>query len=222
VKEMDEPTDGEGKGEESREECEPGDIEYVDEDMARALAHPMRIRILAALSKRVMSPSGFAKRFDEKLQNVSYHFRVLQRYDLIEEVEIRPVRGAVEHFYRAIKRVLFDGKAWDGLPPSLKKKVSAQTFEDFLEAVAAAMVAETFDSFDERMAVWLQKPLDEQGWREAVAAERELVRKMEAIFKESGTRLAEAGEPEGGILGTYGLFLFESPSQPDPEGDEEE
>jgi DNA-binding transcriptional ArsR family regulator len=210
----------EGKGK-LRKECGPGEVEYVDEEMAKALAHPVRIAILAALNKRVMSPSSFAKRFDEKLGNVSYHFRVLQKYELIEEVETRPVRGAVEHFYRAVKRVLFDGKAWDALPPSVKTRVSAQTFEDFLEAVAAAMEADTFDSSDERMAVWVQKPLDPQGWQEAVAIERELVNRMEDIFKESAVRLAEAGESEGGMIGTYGVFLFESPP-PTPEKLEDE
>jgi DNA-binding transcriptional ArsR family regulator len=208
-----------GKGEdkdESRDECELGGIDYVDQDMARALAHPMRIRIVAALNKGIMSPSGFARKFDEKLQNVSYHFRALQKFGCIEEVETRPVRGAVEHFYQATKRVLFDGKAWAELPPSIKAQASGQTVGDFLEAVAAAMLGETFDSSDERVAVWMQQPLDQEGWVDAVAAHWELIHKMEDIFKGSALRLSEPGEPEGGILGTYGLFLFESP-QPESE-----
>jgi hypothetical protein len=82
-------------------------------------------------------------------------------------------------------------------------------------------LTETFDSSDERLAAWLQKRLDKKGWKDAVAAHWKLIHKMEAIFKESVVRLAEAGEPEGGILGTYGLFLFESPPRPKPEDDEE-
>lgn len=219
---MDEPA-GEGEGKKQpREECGPEEIEYVDQVMARALAHPLRIQILADLNKRVESPSGFAKRFDEKLQNVSYHFRALQKFGCIEEVESRPVRGALEHFYTASKRVLFDGKAWDQLPPSIKAQISGRTFGDFLEAVALAMRGETFDSSDERVAVWLQRRLDEKGWADAVAAHWVLIHRMEAIFKEAGLRLAEAGEPEGGIIGTYGLFLFESPPPPQTEGEDED
>jgi DNA-binding transcriptional ArsR family regulator len=203
-------------------ETGPGDIEYVDGDVAKAMAHPLRVQILGALNKRVMSPSGFSRTYEEKLQNVSYHFRVLRDYDLIEEVETRPVRGSTEHFYRAVKRVLFDGRAWEDLPPSLKKEVSGRAVSDFLEAITAAMLAETFDSSDERMAVWLQRRLDEQGWEEAVTAERELVRKMEDIYAGSKQRLAEAGEPDGGMLSTYGVFLFESPApetkQPEDDG----
>jgi DNA-binding transcriptional ArsR family regulator len=205
-------------------ETKPREIEYVDGDMARAMAHPLRVQIVAALNKRKMSASGFAKTHDEKLPNISYHFRILKEYGLIEEVESRPVRGSVEHFYAAVKRVLFDGHAWDELPPSVKAQVSARILSDFLEAVAAAMEGETFDSSDERMAVWVQQRLDEQGWVEAVAAERELVHKMEGIYRGSKLRLLEAGAPEGGMLGTFGVFLFESPptAQQRPEDEAEE
>jgi DNA-binding transcriptional ArsR family regulator len=206
-----------------RGEAEPGDIEYVDGDMARAMAHPLRVQILGVLNKQVMSASAFARTYGEKLQNTSYHFRILKEHGLIEEVGSRPVRGSTEHFYRAVKRVLFDGKAWDELPPSIKAQVSGRILSDFLEAVAIAMKGETFDSSDERMAVWVQRTLDEQGWKEAVAAERELVHKMEDIYKGSRVRLAEAGEPEAGLLGTFGVFLFESPSlKPEGAGDEDE
>jgi DNA-binding transcriptional ArsR family regulator len=213
---MGDPTDDEGKT-----ECERGEIDYVDQEMAKALAHPMRIQILAELNKRVMSPSKFARRFAEPLQTVSYHFRELQKYDLIEEVETQSVRGAIEHFYKATKRVLFDGKAWSDLPPSLKAEASARAVTDFLEAIATAMLSETFDSSDERVAVWLQNRLDDQGWAEAVEAHWALIHKMEEVFKGSVVRLSEAGEPDGGIVGTYGLFLFESPPH-EPVNEEDE
>jgi hypothetical protein len=160
------------------------------------------------------------KECGEKLSNVTYHFRTLQKLGCIEEVDTRPVRGALEHFFRATKRVLFDGKPWDDLPQSLRADVSGRAVSDFLEAVARAMEAETFDAHKERMAVWFQKPLDVQGWEEAVEAHRELVRKMFEIYKGSKLRLDEGAESEGGMLGTYGLFLFESPP-PEPEDSDE-
>src|SRR5436305_10289480 len=134
-----------------REGCEHREVEYVDQDMAKALAHPLRIQILAALNKRLMSPSLFAKTHDEKLPNVSYHFRTLQKFGCIEEVESRPVRGAIEHFYRATNRVLFDGKAWDNLPQSIKVQASGQAVGDCLAAVATAMLRESFDSTNDRV-----------------------------------------------------------------------
>lgn len=217
---MNEPA-GADEGKEPHKECEPGEVDYVDQDMAGALAHPMRIQILAELNKRAMSPSQFSKKFKIKLPNTSYHFRELQKFGCIEEAESRQVRGAVEHFYRATKRVLFDGKAWADLPQSIKVQASGRAFSDFLEAVALAMQRETFDSSDDRVAVWLQRPLDKQGWLEAVAAHWVLIHKMEDIYQGSRLRQSEAGEPEGEMVGTYGLLLFESPP-PEPEPDEDE
>lgn len=214
--------DDESKGGKRPQDREPGEVEYVDGDVAKAMAHPARVQILAALNKRVMSPTMYSKEFGEKLQNASYHFRALKDYGLIEEVGSRPVRGATEHFYSATKRVLFDGKAWDSLPPSLKQEVSAQAFGDFLEAVSHAMNDRTFDSRDSRVNVWLQRRLDEQGWEEAVEAHWVLIHAMEDIFKRARVRLLEAGEPEAGMLGTYGLFLFESPPLEVDERDDEE
>lgn len=212
--------DDEGRGKPG-EGCDRSDIEYVDGDVARAMSHPLRVQIVALLNKQLMSASMVSRKVDEPVPNVSYHFRVLREMGLIEEVCSKAVRGSVEHFYRATKRVLFDGKAWEVLPPSMKAKVSGRIFSDFLEAVASAMSEETFDSSDERVNVWLQGRLDEQGWEEAVKAHWVLIHAMEDIVKRAGLRLTEAGEPEGGMLATYGQFLFESPP-PEPEGTEEE
>lgn len=195
----------------SGEECERGDIEYVDGNVAKAMAHPLRVQIVAMLNQRVMSATMVAKEVDEQLQNVAYHFRVLREKDLIEEVDSRQVRGSTEHFYRAKKRVLFDGKAWEELPPSMKAKVSSRMFSDFLEVVSAAMAGETFDSSDERVNVWLQGRLDDQGWEEAIKAHWVLIHAMEDTFKGARLRLLEAGEPDGGIFSAYGQYFFEAP-----------
>jgi len=185
------------------------------------MAHPLRIQIVAMLNQQVMSATMIAKKIREPLQNVAYHFRILREKGLIEEVESRPVRGSTEHFYRATKRVLFDGKAWDDLPASMKARVSSRMFSDFLEVVSAAMLGETFDSSDERVNVWLQGRLDEQGWEEAVQAHWVLIHAMEEIFKGARVRLLEAGEPDGGTFSAYGQYFFEAPP-PAPEKPEDE
>jgi DNA-binding transcriptional ArsR family regulator len=216
---------GKRKGGKSQcaKECERGEIEYVDGEVAKAMAHPLRVQIVALLNQRVMSATMIAKEIDEPLQNVAYHFRVLREKGLIEEVDSRQVRGSTEHFYIATKRVLFDGKAWDDLPPSMKAKVSGRMFSDFLEVVSGAMLGETFDSSDERVNVWRQGRLDDQGWQEAVKAHWVLIHAMEDTFKGAKLRLAEAGEPDGGIFSAYGQYFFEAlPPAPERPGDKEE
>src|SRR6185369_9977493 len=74
---------------------DPWKPDYIDEELAKAIGHPVRALILAEANDRVMSPSQFAKRHDLDLSAVSYHFRELEKkYGCLEEVATVPVRGA--------------------------------------------------------------------------------------------------------------------------------
>ena len=77
-----------------------------DARMMKALSHPLRWRILDALAAGPASPSMIATALGEPLGNVSYHVKILLSYDAIELVETRPVRGALEHVYRATESPL--------------------------------------------------------------------------------------------------------------------
>ncbi|HVW45950.1 MAG TPA: winged helix-turn-helix domain-containing protein, partial [Solirubrobacterales bacterium] len=49
----------------------------IDQNLVRALAHPMRVRILEALQGRTASPTELAREFMESLGVVSYHANAL-------------------------------------------------------------------------------------------------------------------------------------------------
>src|SRR4051812_22917817 len=72
----------------------------------KALAHPLRAKILLAMDARGMcSPNGYSAGTngignEVSLNVVAYHFRVLLKYEAIELAETIPRRGATEHFYR--------------------------------------------------------------------------------------------------------------------------
>lgn len=73
----------------------------LDRRLIKALGHPVRVRALEVLNARVASPSELAKELGEPLGNVAYHIKILEENDAIELVRTAPVRGALEHFYRA-------------------------------------------------------------------------------------------------------------------------
>jgi len=79
----------------------------LDRRLIKALGHPVRVRALEVLSERVASPSELAKELREPLGNVAYHVKILEENDAIELVRTAPVRGALEHFYRANIRPWF-------------------------------------------------------------------------------------------------------------------
>src|SRR5215212_8131241 len=90
----------------------------VDQKLVKALAHPLRVEILAILNERMASPNELSKELDEGLSQVSYHVKVLKDFECIELVKTEPRRGAVEHYYRATARSFLTDRDWRALPDS--------------------------------------------------------------------------------------------------------
>jgi DNA-binding transcriptional ArsR family regulator len=69
----------------------------------QALAHASRLQILEALRHEPqLSPSQLVVRIgpEAQLANVAYHTRALASAGLLRPAGRRPVRGALEHFYK--------------------------------------------------------------------------------------------------------------------------
>ena len=72
----------------------------------RALAHPLRLRMLEALREEPATASILARRLNESTGATSYHLRELARHGFIEE---EPDRGtARERWWRRRERMLLD------------------------------------------------------------------------------------------------------------------
>ena len=73
--------------------------------LARANTHPLRVSILEVLGideGRTLSPKDLSLELQAPLSTVNYHVTELRRSDLVEVVDERQVRGAIEHFYRVV------------------------------------------------------------------------------------------------------------------------
>jgi DNA-binding transcriptional ArsR family regulator len=66
----------------------------------RAMAHPMRGRILAALDGQELSPVELSRELGASLGVVSYHVRVLAEAGVVELARTTARRGAIQHHYR--------------------------------------------------------------------------------------------------------------------------
>lgn len=184
--------------------------DYIDDEVARAIAHPLRAQILAEVNTRVMSPNQFAKRHNLDVSQVAYHFRQLeQRYGLVEMVAKVPVRGATEHFFKATRRGIFDGKSWASLPETVKNKISGQAITNLLGAIADAMLEETFDERSDRALAWDTVILDEQGFGEVAKIFRQALDRTLKVSGKAEKRLAKSGEEP--LLATWALLFFKSP-----------
>src|SRR4051794_35902863 len=106
--------------------------------IAKALAHPLRARILQRLGERVASPGDLALELGAPLGVVSYHVRMLREYECVELVRTEPRRGALQHFYRATARPTLEDDQWRTLPAGLRQELSGETIQALVDDLAAA------------------------------------------------------------------------------------
>src|SRR4051794_3905792 len=132
--------------------------------IAKALAHPLRARILQRLGERVSSPGDLAEELGAPLGVVSYHVRMLRDYNCVELVRTEPVRGALQHFYKATARPTLEDATWRTLPSQLRGELSNGTLTSLVEDLAAAADA---DKLTDPEVVLTRAPieLDEKAWK---------------------------------------------------------
>jgi predicted ArsR family transcriptional regulator len=73
--------------------------------LARSNTHPLRVSILEVLGMddgRTLSPKELSLELQAPLSTVNYHVTELRQSGLVEVVDEQQVRGAIEHFYRAV------------------------------------------------------------------------------------------------------------------------
>lgn len=183
--------------------------EAIDQRLVRSVAHPLRIKILEALSDHVASPNTIADRLETDLSSVAYHTRELDRLGALELVDTGRVRGAIEHFYKARPRAFVGDPQWRRVPPSLLSGVSAATLQTFLDKAIAALEAGTLDGRSDTVFRWMPLSLDETGWKEVVAVMEEATKLMLAAHLRSQDRLSENGG-ENAVSAVVGQAVFET------------
>jgi DNA-binding transcriptional ArsR family regulator len=179
----------------------------VDQRLVRAIGHPLRLRLLTIFNERVASPSDLAAELGEPIGNVSYHTRILARLGCVELVKTKQVRGAVEHYYRAVVRPVFSDDDWAELPLSIRKSLAGAVLTEIADDMGASANDGGFDR-DEVHLSRTTLTLDSQGWQDLNEALQELYDRALEIQAQSAARLHSDGasDSEAALLA---LMLFE-------------
>ena len=188
------------------------DKDVTDARLVKALAHPLRVRILGVLDERMASPSELADELDAPLGNVSYHVRILASLGLIRLVKETPRRGSVEHHYEAVPRPLLSDETWSMVPETVKRAMVGAALESAGRSVAAAAAGGGFDR-PEAMLSQRTWQLDEEGWRTLADAARAFLDQADEIRRAAEERVARA--PGDAESATLLLMLFAAPREDD-------
>src|SRR4051794_11587489 len=172
--------------------------------IAKALAHPLRARILQRLGERVASPGDLAVELGAPLGVVSYHVRMLRDYDCVELVRTEPRRGALQHFYRATARPTLEDDQWRTLPPGLRRELAGETIHELVTDLAASADAGLLEDAD---IVVDRTPLelDERAFKKL---NKLLARTHEQALQIASDSAARLDEGEGGIATEVAILHF--------------
>ena len=170
-------------------------IDFTDPRVVKAYAHPLRVRMLHLLNGRVASPRELANELDMPLANTSYHMRQLLALGLVELVEERPRRGAIEHRYTATFTPTLTDDGWARLPATVKHSTIGAALRHAVAELAAAGDQGGFDRPDMHCSRTAGR-LDEQGWREVAAALERALGEVDAAMLAARDRLGAADDGE--------------------------
>jgi DNA-binding transcriptional ArsR family regulator len=189
-----------------------------DPRLIKALAHPLRVRILSILETREMaSPNEMAEQLGVSLGVMSYHVRRLHALGFLELVKRTPRRGAIEHHYRAKARPQVTDEGWAETPSIVKRAMVGASLQQISSYVNAAAGQGGFDRPDAYLTRNVLT-LDEEGRSELAKAMSSWVARIDEIEAESAARIEAAGaaDADGDNIKTTGvvLMLFDADGVP--------
>lgn len=182
----------------------------VEQIVAKAFAHPLRVQILIILNEKVASPNLLAQQLDQSLNLVAYHVRVLEKYDCIELVDTKQRRGATEHFYRATRRQFLTDSEWSRLPESLRPGLSGAMLKSAFDDVEEALDSGTFDELEDRHLSRTPMVVDKKGWEDSARLLADTLDRLLEIQGEANERLSGSGQK--GMLSKVVMLHFKSPN----------
>lgn len=152
----------------------------------RAVAHPLRLRLLSLVTGVAMSSAEAARELGISQANVSYHLRLLERAGLVEVVEEVKVRGGRARRYSQVgaDRSRSSPREEPGVGPSSEDR------EVFVHALIAELLrrnqlraAESGAVLDVDAELWVPP----EAWKEYVAVVGEATLKLHAAARKPRT-----------------------------------
>lgn len=168
--------------------------DLVDPRLAKALAHPLRVEILALLRTGPSSPAKIQRRLENvSLNLVSHHIKVLKDLGCIELAETVNRKGATEHIYKPTGSLVLSDDAWKELSPLLRQPVTSTTLRMISADLSGSLGTGRFTEIPDTHLSRTPLKLDSQGWSEAAEI---LARTLDEIIAVGDRSLKRIGADE--------------------------
>lgn len=165
----------------------------IESTLGALISHPTRIKSYVILNERVASPNEIAQETNLEVGHVSYHVDKLKELGVVELVDTQPVRGAIEHFYRAVQRPVALEAGMKEMTPEERDSLTRYTLQLALTDAALAINADVFDARLNRALVRIPLAVDEEGFAELARLHEEVYERHLKIEAKSAGRIAKEG-----------------------------
>jgi DNA-binding transcriptional ArsR family regulator len=170
----------------------------ADRTIGSIVAHPLRSRCLTRLAETTASPAELAIEFRKPLSDVSYHVATLLKAGAIELVGERPVRGSIQHFYRAIAMPYVNTAEAAERPLEERIEHARQALQLAAADATIALDAGTYNRRPDSHSVRMPMVVDEEGWSDLAELYAEMVERLFAVRAASDQRRAERDGADAG------------------------
>lgn len=166
----------------------------VERRVTHSLNHPVRLDALSILIERVSSPKEIAHILGVTVGAASFHVGELFADDVIELVEIKQRRGAVEHFYKAKLRPEITDEEWRRMSAGTRREMAGLLFRAVVAEGLSSMRHGKMDTDDDLYIGWKVVPVDVKGKQELTKAQLAMQEQVEDIRTRSESRIAAGKE----------------------------
>jgi hypothetical protein len=167
----------------------------------------------------VLSPVEIARLIGEPIHKVGYHVRQLEEFELVELVRTRQVRGATQHFYRAIDRPAMDEAEWSALDISERRPLSLYTLQLIFGDATIADEAGALDARADRHLSRAPQQVDEPGYEELRQIHEEaLERILEVQERVAARRAADQSVETFPVISSQLFFTMPTERRQPPAG----
>jgi DNA-binding transcriptional ArsR family regulator len=189
----------------------------IEEVVAYALSHRIRVYVLTILNEGTYTPDQIARIIGEPLNKVSHHIKELLDAGSIELAKTEKVRNADQHYYRAVEMPFYSDEEAAAMTPQQRQVTAGLTLQCMVaEAMSAFWAGKLSDDPQGVLLAWRWFNLDGQGRDDLAAEQAKWWERVREIESESTNRRAESGEEAASIIVAHMGFERERTSPTPP------
>jgi DNA-binding transcriptional ArsR family regulator len=172
----------------------------VEDAVAYAVAHGIRVDILCYLNEAPRSPSELAELMGFPLSTIEHHIKELLASCSIELARVEKVRNTNEHFYRAVEIPFYTDEEMWAMPFKARQEIYGLILQSSTAEAMAAFRAGKVSNDPHVCMAWRWFNLDAQGRRDMAKENARSWKRRQEIEAESADRRAVTGEEPVSVI----------------------